>query len=268
MSDLSAQPKLHRSVLTWFAAGFAMSAFLIWTQSRALGGLSGLLLVGETSELRGFIEGLLGDVHLTRSRGHDGQIYFAIAHDLGGETVAELIDNPGIRFRRPVMPTLTSLGGLLTGQAVLWSTAFWLSAGFGVSAVALRDLTGHFRVSSRWVLVLFLYPGFWMAARLLTPDLIALAMALSGLALFVRKRHWQAIILFTLAGLTKEVFVVIAMAAGTWAFFSRSQDARSHHRCHSRHHARRLRRCRRRTIRCTHRRWEFRDAPRRTLECA
>jgi hypothetical protein len=206
---------------TWFAAGFAVAAFLIATQATAVGGLSGLLLVGEDSNLRPFIGSLIDDVELAPRGGHDGQIYFAIAHDLSGDTVAELIENPGIRYRRPVLPLLTSFGGLLRGPAVLWSTAFWIAMGFGFSAVAFRQLLAHWALSPRWMAALFAYPGFWMATRLFTPDMIALALALGGLVLHLRKKHWTAIGLFTLAALTKEAFVVIALAAGAWAFFER-----------------------------------------------
>lgn len=208
-------------LLTWFGAGIAVAVFLIATQAAALGGLSGLLLVGEDSELRAFIEERLDEVPLTTSRGHDGQIYFAMAHDLSGDTVPQLIDNPGIRYRRPVMPVLTSLGGILEGEAVLWSTAVWLSIGFGAAAVALRVLTRLLDVPARWALALFVYPGFWMATRLFTPDMIALPFALGGLALVLRRKHWQGIALLTLAALTKEVFVVIAMSVGAWAFFEK-----------------------------------------------
>jgi hypothetical protein len=211
----------HKELWTWFLAGVATAAFLIGTQAAAVGGLAGLLLVGEDSELRPFIEAQLGEVPLTSSRGHDGQIYFAIAHDLDGDEVGALIETPGIRFRRPVMPVLTSLGGLLTGRTVLWSTAFWIALGFGVSATAMRELTRIWGVARYWTLALFLYPGFWMATRLFTPDMIALACSLTGLVLFLRRRHAASILLFTVAALTKEVFLVIGLGISAWAFFEK-----------------------------------------------
>lgn len=223
MRRLDAETDIHpthrRALWAWFLAGLATAGFLIATQAVTLGGLAGLLLVGEDSELRPFIEEQLDHVPLTFSRGHDGQIYFMIAHDLDGDEIGDIIDQPGIRFRRPVMPFLSSLGGLLEGESVLWSTALWLSIGFGVSAAAMRDLTRLWEVSAKWVLALFIYPGFWLATRLFTPDMIALGCALSGLALFLRRRHIPAIVLFTIAALTKEVFVAVPLATGAWAFF-------------------------------------------------
>jgi hypothetical protein len=206
----------------WLVAGTAFSAFLIATQAQALGGLAGLLLVGEDAALRPFIEGLLGDIPLARGAGHDGQIYFAIAHDLDGRTVGDLVNNPGIRYRRPVLPWLASLGGLLSGSAVLWSTAAWISIGTGVTWMSFRQLLSRIGAPAVWMTPLIAYPGFWLAARLFTPDMIGFGAALLGLSLVLcaPDRLFWPMVLMSVAVLSKEAFVVIPLAIGTWQFFS------------------------------------------------
>lgn len=206
----------------WFLAGAGFAAFLIATQAMAVGGLAGLLLVGETSELRPFIEGILGDVPVFEGVGHDAQIYFAIAHDLDGDTISHLIDNPGIRYRRPVLPFLASFGGLLSGSAVLWATSAWIAVGTGFAAMSFRALLERLRASPVWMLALFAYPGFWLGVRLFTPDMIALGAALLGLVLFLRSEDRLAVplALFTLAALTKEAFLLVPLSLAAATFFA------------------------------------------------
>lgn len=205
----------------WFVAGTAFAAFLIATQARTLGGLAGLLLVGDNSQLRGFLEGILDTVPLVRGDGHDGQIYFAIAHDLDGRVVGDLVNNPGIRYRRPVLPLLSSFGGLISGSAVLWSTAAWLSIGTGTAWMSLRAVLARIGASPVWMAPLIAYPGFWLAVRLFTPDMIGLGAALLALAivLLLPDRFAWAIVLMVVATLSKEAFLVIPVATGAWMFF-------------------------------------------------
>lgn len=203
----------------WFVVGVAFAAFLMATQAAALGGLGGLLLVGETSALRPYVESVLPGVPLTEGVGHDGQIYFAIANDLEGVEVAQFIENPGIRFRRPVLPFLASFGGLLSGESVLWATAGWIGVGTGLAAMAFRGLLQRLGSSPMWMLALFAYPGFWLGVRLFTPDMIALGTALTGLFLLVDRKGSIAwpIILMTVSVLSKEAFLIIPLAAAaTW----------------------------------------------------
>ena len=92
--------------------------------------------------------------------GHDGQIYFAVAHDLYGHVVSELIFTPAIRYRRPLFPLLSSMGGLVDGRGVLWLSAVWITLGFGASAAAFRALLLRLEAHPVWMVVLFVYPGF------------------------------------------------------------------------------------------------------------
>jgi hypothetical protein len=117
------------------------------------------------------------------------------------------------------------MGGLIDGRGVLWLSAAWITLGFGASAAAFRALLLRLEGHPVWMVALFAYPGFWMATRLLTPDMVALGLALAALSLLLRGGTLIPIVAFTLAALTKETFVVIALASGAWLFF-RAQRAR------------------------------------------
>ena len=225
MMDTMTRPEQRAIILQhwrWFVGGTAFAAFLIATQARSLGGLAGLLLVGDEAQLRGFIEAILDSVPLVRGDGHDGQIYFAMAHDLDGSVVADLINNPGIRYRRPILPVLSSFGGLLSGSAVLWTTAAWLSVGTGVAWMSFRAILKELGASPLWMAPLIAYPGFWLAVRLFTPDMIGFGAALLALAivLFLPDRFAWAVGLMVVAALTKEAFLAIPVATGAWLFLS------------------------------------------------
>jgi len=215
--------RLRSRSLAWFVAGCGAAIFLLVTQAFAVGGPAGMLLVGDRSELRPFIESFLGPVPVVPGGGHDGQIYFAIAHDLDGDVVSSLIDNPGIRYRRPLLPVLASLGGLIEGKAVLALTFGWLVLGFGVSAAAFRELLARSGAGPIWMAALFVYPGFWEATRLLTPDMLALGLVLCGLLLALQGKTMIPVIAFAAAAVTKEVFVVVALSTGAWMLFRRKR---------------------------------------------
>ena len=64
--------------IRWAALGALTAGVLVWAQSGAVGGIEGLLQVGETSQLRPLIESELGQIPLAPGPGHDGQIFYGI----------------------------------------------------------------------------------------------------------------------------------------------------------------------------------------------
>ena len=81
-----------------------------------MGGIEGLLQVGETSDVRPLIESQLGEVPLAPGSGHDGQIYYAIGLDLDGDEVGPLLDHAAYRYRRILYPLVASGFGLFDGN--------------------------------------------------------------------------------------------------------------------------------------------------------
>jgi hypothetical protein len=192
--------------LKWFAIGAVVAVFLVWTQAAAVGGLSGMIQVGETSDLRPFIEAELGEVPLSRGNGHDGQIYYAMGLDLAGDEVPELLDHGGYRYRRILFPLVSSAGGLLGGEALLWGMVVVAVAGTGIAAGVVAALARHHGRSEWFALAVLLNPGIWLSVRLLTADTLAIATMTLGLLVFIvaRPRAW---LWFSLSVLSKDVYL-------------------------------------------------------------
>ena len=207
-----------RGLIGWFVAGTATGVFLIWTQVGAVGGLAGLLQVGEASELRPLIESELGSIPLTPGGGHDGQISYAIGLDLSGDVVPDALDDVGYRYRRIGLPALASAGGVLRGEALLWGMVVLSCVGVGLSTAAVRWLASDLGLPA-WVVIGVLgNPGVWLGARLLTPDALGLGLALSGVALTLGRRNVAAGVVFLVASLTKDQFLLVAGSAAALAF--------------------------------------------------
>ena len=177
-----------------------VAAALLASQSVAIGGPAGLLQVGEASDLRPLIELELGSVPLTPGRGHDGQVSYAIGLDLIGSEIPDLLDHGAYRYRRILYPLIASGFGLLVGKALLFGmiAVTIVSAGIAAGAAAATFVAGG---RSEWLtLVVVLNPGVWLSIRLLTPDMLALALMLVALLVLVTSiRH-------PLSALTLSVF--------------------------------------------------------------
>lgn len=197
---------LPRVFLKWFAIGAVAAAFLVWSQANEVDGLAGMIQVGETSELRPYIEAELGAVPLARGNGHDGQIYYAMGLDLVGNEVPELLDHGGYRYRRILFPLISSAGGLLGGEALLWGMVTVTVLATGVAAGVVALVARHHGRSDLFALAVLLNPGIWLSIRLLTADTLAIAtMGVGLLAILVaRPRGW---LWFSLSVLAKDVYL-------------------------------------------------------------
>jgi hypothetical protein len=189
-----------------------MAGMLAWAQARAVGGVAGMLQVGETSNLRSMIEEQLGEVPLAPGPGHDGQIYYAIGLDLDGSEVGPLLDHAAYRYRRMLGPALASLFGLLEGNALLWSQliAGIISMACATGLVAL--MASRAGRSEYLALAVLLNPGVWLSVQLLTPDALSLALMLTGLfavTLSAGPNVW-----FGLSGLAKDVSLATPIPLG------------------------------------------------------
>ena len=198
-------------VLKWAALGGLTAVILLTAQISAVGGPAGLLQVGETSALRPLVEAELGQVPVAPGPGHDGQIYYAMGLDLDGDEVAPLLDHGAYRYRRILFPLLASGFGLFDGPVLLWGMIVAVVASTAVASAALA-VAGRRLGLSEWVaLSVVLNPGVWLSVRLLTADVLAIALMSSGLYLYAQ-RPTTASSAFALSGLAKDVFVVTPVA--------------------------------------------------------
>ena len=200
------------STLVWTLVALIVGAILLSVQARAVEGPAGLLQVGEASPLRPLIEAELSRVPLAGGQGHDGQVYFAMALDPDGDVVGPLLDHEGYRYRRILYPLAASAGGLLNGAPLLYGMVTVSLAGFVLATASAAALARSLGVSTYAALGVVLNPGVWLSLWTLTADGLAIGLAVTGLALFVRRPLWAAAA-FGAAALGKEVFVVVGLAA-------------------------------------------------------
>jgi len=191
----------------WSLLGGAAAVVLVIAQAGAVGGLAGLLQVGENSAVRPLIESELGEVPLAPHSGHDGQISYAIGLDLLGREVPDLLDHGAYRYRRILYPAVASLFGLLDGEGLLIGMIVVVV----VSAAAAAGMSAAIGARLGWsdwvALAVILNPGVWLSVRLLTSDTLALALMLVGLDLVLKKRL-SATAAFSFSVLAKDAYLV------------------------------------------------------------
>lgn len=207
--------------IRWFLIGLAVAFFLQWTQATTLGGWSGLLAVGETATLRPLIEEALPGLVTVPGGGHDGQIGYAIALDLEGTEVPDLLVDAGYRYRRILLPALASVGGRADGASVLGLMILISATGMAMASAALEWLRHRFGWSP-WVhLAVLANPGLWMAVRLLTPDALALGLAAVAVACHVAGRRGWVVVALVFAVLAKDQYLLVAFSLAAHQWFGR-----------------------------------------------
>lgn len=192
--------------IKWALIGLLASTILVFAQARELGGTAAMLQVGESSSLRPVIEESLGEVPLVEGPGHDGQIYFAIALDPSGDTVAELLDHAAYRYRRIAFPLLASAFGALDGTRILMGMVAVVMISTAVSAGSAAALARSRGRSDWWALAVVLNPGVWLSVQLLTADVLAIAAMLVGLLALSSGWRWTALG-FAASVLAKDVYL-------------------------------------------------------------
>lgn len=197
----------RRAFWKWALLGGFTAGMLIVAQVNAVGGLEGMLQVGESSSVRTRIETELDRVPLAANSGHDGQIYYAIGLDLTGNEVPDELDHGAYRYRRILLPVLASGLGLLDGYPLLVGLVVIVVVSTAIAAGTTAAIATRFDRSDWMALVVLLNPGVWLSVRLLTADILAMALMLVGLYWFLVGRR-SAALAFVLSVLAKDVYLV------------------------------------------------------------
>ena len=210
----------------WFLLSVVVAVVLQWLQVRALGGdWTGLVNTGESSNLRPLIEAELGPVATIERAGHDGQFSFLIALDpLGTGPAPDLFDHGAYRYRRILLPALGGGFGLFDGEAALAGLILWSAVGMGLATAAIVDLGASFGTRPWVVAGVLANPGVWLSVQLLTPDILALGLALTGVVLWRRGLRFWGVLGLALAALAKDQYLLVAAGLAGWEWF------RSHRR--------------------------------------
>ena len=158
----------------------------------------------------------MGDVPTFGGLGHDGKYFFIQAHDpllVNPETHAAVIDRAVYRYQR-VLYSILATPGLLAGESgLVWWLLILNVAAVGLGTWAASRLAGAFGASSWWGLAFGMNPGIIFEVMVDGAGVLALALALIGLLMVVRERWWAAALMFVLAGLTREVMILMAVGS-------------------------------------------------------
>jgi len=202
----------------WFVIGCAVGLFVLWSQALAVGGWTGLLHVSHDSPLRSFIASEIPDLVILDVQ-NDGQISYAVASDPWGESLPDKVPQAPLRWRRFLFPALAGMLGIIDGLPLFWSMVGWLTLSFGVATMALRSILDKLGASVWGMIGLLAHPGVWMGLRIMTPDPMGMALALTGTALVLRRRDGIGLLALSLAVIAKEPYLLFAAALGAWRFF-------------------------------------------------
>ncbi|MFQ5968589.1 MAG: hypothetical protein ACE5MI_13430 [Acidimicrobiia bacterium] len=209
-----------RSLVGWFVIGVIVAVALQVIQMRSLGGdNTALLAVGSDSLLRPMITAELGEVHLVEGFGHDGQMSYLVARDPWRELGLSL-DHAGYRYRRILFPLLAGGFGLLGPRATVWGLQLWAVVGLGLAAAGLAGLAVVLRLPTWVVAGVLANPGVWLSVQLLTPDVLALGLTLTGLLLCLKNRWLAGAAALAAAALTKDQYLVSALGLAGWLWWS------------------------------------------------
>jgi hypothetical protein len=206
----------------WFALGTVIA--LVVMTAYAIKGAGLLLHVGSENALLHQLQAEVGPLQPADPIGHDGQLYYLIARDPLARrqtpaVIASLDNNgPRYRYRRILFPVLAGGFGEFGGRTTLYAMIGWLALAMGLASVAIADLGFLMNVRGAWVLIAIVNAGALASLLFLTPDMLALALGLAGVALTLRSRIVPAVLVFALAALTKEVYLLVpwALAICLW----------------------------------------------------
>jgi hypothetical protein len=157
------------------------------------------------------------EVQVTPGNGYDGQWFLGLAYDPAlSEGLASSFDMPRYRAGRPLQAVA---GWLLAGGQAAAVPMGLLAVGplaVALGSAATGRLVAAWGRSRWWGLSFALVPGVVVGVTFATAEPLALALAALGLSLVLDRRPVAAGLAFAGAGLTKESYLVFAVAGAAW----------------------------------------------------
>jgi hypothetical protein len=174
-----------------------------------------------------YARGLVGDVTVRDSFGHDGQVFFIQANDpwfLDPESHAVYMDRPVYRGQRMGYPTIASGLGLFPPGWVIWTLPFVniLSLGVGTLAAGrLAQLLG----GSTWLGLAFcLNPGVLSEVDISGGGAVALAAGAWGVMALEQGSVWRGAVALSGAALSRETMLAAAVVLAWILWRRRAKD--------------------------------------------
>lgn len=203
----------------WFIISTVGALVVALAIASGVGGITGLLAVGEDFPIRPYIEADFPDVQLAAGVGHDGQQYYGIAQDPWGQgEVPDLLDNPSYRYLFILYPALAGGFGAFSPEVTVAAMLALSVIGFGLAGASALRLNHQLGGRTTIAHLAAANAGLFLAVRFLTPDPLALGLAMLGVTLAVGGKDRAAAVALGLAVLTKAPFVLFPLALGTWVW--------------------------------------------------
>ena len=214
-----------RRIVALAVAATAVGAALVLLNLRAVGQpVAGLLYAGADGPSADVVVADLGGP-LEPGVGHDGQQFYAVARNpLDPHEAAESLERPRYRLQRPGFSLLAwALHPSGGGEGLVWALFAVGVAGLALGGVALGGLAARTGGTPLLAAAFPLLPGSLLCLRLTLADPLALAFALSALALDLAGRRRAAVVLGVAAVLTKESTLLVLLG---WALARPSDRGR------------------------------------------
>lgn len=209
----------------WCALGVLFA--LIAMVGQGMPTWASLLRVGSGNPALKTMTDELGPIMLLDRTGHDGQIYYLIARDPFARraTVTTLstfdTNPPRYRYRRILFPLLGGGFGQFRGTVTLFGMTFLVALGLGLATVGIADIAFNLRLRGRAVFFAATNVGALISTTILTADVLAMGLALVGVALALRSRYGFAGCAFALACLTKDTYALVPLSVAAWLWQDR-----------------------------------------------
>ena len=200
----------------WAVLGMLLAGMVHLMQAPS--NMASLLRVGTANPLYATIDNEIGPLVPAGRIGHDGQLYYLVARDpfARGETVRALAvfdqNPPRYRYRRILFPFMAGGAGYFSPRMTVVGMIFWTVVGMGLTAVGVADVSHSLRLSAASALAALLNLGGLVSVALVTADVLALGLALIGIALCLRRRLHASMLVLALASLAKETYLLVPVA--------------------------------------------------------
>ena len=213
------RPLPWRPLLLWAALGMVLGTALVLVDLRSSTDVAGgLVHTGPTGPASELIATDFPDQPQFTYGESDGPMFYAVARDFWDfDRAAESLDRPRYRLNRPLYPFLgwalhpTGGGDGLVRSLFVVNVAAMFLAGLAMGALSVT-LRGP-----PWLGVLApLLPGAQMAVRIECSDLLAAALMLAAVVLFIRNRWVAATLVAVAAVLTKEPVLLTFIGLALW----------------------------------------------------
>ncbi len=210
---------LHLAAL----ATITMTLVVLWDVGRTGAHPANLLQPGTDGPAAALIARDFPDIEPPTGLGLDGQQYYAMARaGLHLDAASSSLDRPIYRWQRPLFPWLARVLHPGAGGGAGLVAAFFV---IGVAALFLGGVAAGWFATALggrpWPAALVpLLPGAWMSLRVTMADALGMSLVLVALALSLRRRPALAVVVGSLAVLTRETAVVVLVG---WAVAHRSK---------------------------------------------